>query len=136
MLVGVVALGLALASCSSSPSKPSVSAKAPKGALAAKVPQPSNCQYGTASNPTPHVFVGLKATAKTGVTTKQVAGAIAIPNEKTLPCASGLDYVPGSSPLAVQVFFLKGATAANQNTVKAAFTSSGLFTAVTVVAPS
>src|SRR5277367_1916230 len=106
--------------------------KALTGGLATKVPQPSNCQFNTKSNPIAHELIGLKATAKSGVTTKQIGAQVRIPDEKTLPCASGANYVPGP-PVQVSIYILKGATLANQNTIAATLRSSGLFATVTVV---
>jgi hypothetical protein len=60
-----------------------------------------------------------------------VSSAIMIPNAKTMPCASGANYTPGP-PVQVNIFFLQGATPADQNTSAATLRASGTFAAVTV----
>ena len=126
-LVSLLAVVAFCAGCSSAPA-PSTSKS---GALKVPVTVPANCPINAAGSPTARVFVGIKATAKAGVTEQQLRPAIPIPNSKTMPCASGADYLPGP-PVEVDVAFLKGATAADQNTAAATLRSSGMFTAVTV----
>jgi hypothetical protein len=128
-LLAVVACG---AACSSS-TPPTATATTHKNGGALKVPVtvPANCPIATSGSPTAHVFIGLKATAKAGLTEKQVNSSIMIPNAKTMPCASGANYVPGP-PVQVDVFFLSGATAADQNTSAATLRASGSFSAVIV----
>ncbi len=54
-----------------------------------------------------------------------------IPNSKTMPCASGAMYTSGGQ-VAVGVYFLAGATAADQSTSAATMEATGLFSDVTV----
>jgi hypothetical protein len=49
-----------------------------------------------------------------------------------MPCASGTNFLPGP-PLQVTIYFLKGATVANQNRAASSLRSSGEFSVVTVV---
>jgi hypothetical protein len=100
------------------------------GALKVPVTVPSNCPIA-AGSPTAHAFIGITATAKAGLTEKQVSSAIMIPNAKTMPCASGANYAPGP-PVQVNIFFLQGATPTDQNTSAATLRASGSFAAVTV----
>jgi hypothetical protein len=114
------------ASCSSSTPTPK-----PHGALNVPVTVPANCPIPKSGAPTTHVFVGIKATAKSGQTAKQVSATLMIPNSKTMPCASGANYLPGPS-VQVNIFFLSGATTADQNTSAATMRASGTFSTVTV----
>ena len=106
--------------------------KPPTGALKLPVTVPTNCPLGRAGNLTAHVFVGLKATARSGVTEKQASAAIAIPDDTTMPCASGVNYVVGP-PVGVDIYFLPGATVADQNRAAGTLRASGRFSVVTVV---
>jgi hypothetical protein len=124
-LLAVVAV---CAGCSSSP-PPSQS----KGALKVPVTVPANCPIATKGSPSAHVFIGIKATANAGLTEKQVSAALKIPNATAMPCASGANYAPGP-PVQVEIYFLPGATVADQNTSVATMHTSGAFSAVTVVA--
>jgi hypothetical protein len=131
-LVPLLAVVVCFAGCASSGPKKNETAS---GALKVPVTVPANCRFGTTSNPTAHVFIGLRATAKAGVTEKQASAAIGIPNDTTMPCASGTNYSVGP-PVAVSVYFLKGATVANQNRAAGTLRSSGQFSVVTVVPQS
>jgi hypothetical protein len=124
-LVLLLAVVACCAGCSSStpPARKS-------GALKVPVTVPTNCPIA-AGSPTAHAFIGIAATAKAGLTEKQVSSAIMIPNAKTMPCASGANYAPGP-PVQVNIFFLQGATPADQNTAAATLRASGTFAAVTV----
>jgi hypothetical protein len=125
-LVPLLAVVACCAGCSSS------TPPARKGnALQVPVTVPANCPIATSGSPTTHAFIGITATAKAGLTEKQVSAAIMIPNAKTMPCASGANYVAGP-PVQVDIFFLQGATAADQNTSAATLRASGTFSAVTV----
>jgi hypothetical protein len=121
------------AGCSSAP-KPSAGTTKPVG-LGIPVTVPPNCRVDTVGNPTAHAFVGLEATAKSGVTERQASAAIPIPNNTTMPCASGTNYEPGP-PVHVAIYFLKGASAANQDRAAGTLRASGKFSAVTVVPQS
>jgi hypothetical protein len=125
-LVPLLAVVAGCAGCSSS--TPTAQKNGP---LRVPVTVPANCPIATSGSPTARAFIGLKATAKAGLTEKQVSATIMIPNSKTMPCASGANYAPGP-PVQVDIFFLKGATAADQNTSAATLRSSGSFSAVTV----
>jgi hypothetical protein len=128
-LVPVLAVAVVCAGCSTA--RPS---SHQTGALRVPVTVPANCPISTTANPTASAFIGIKATAKPGVTEKQLRPALPIPNGKTMPCASGADYAPGP-PVQVDVFFLKGATAADQNASATTMRSSGMFAVVTVQPP-
>jgi hypothetical protein len=131
-LVPLLAVVACCAGCSSPSPKKS---ETTSGALKVPVTVPANCRFGSGSTPTAHVFIGLKATAKAGVTEKQANTAIGIPNDVTMPCASGTNYTVGP-PVAVSIYFLKGATVANQNRAASTLRSSGQFSVVTVVPQS
>jgi hypothetical protein len=128
-LFPVLAVAVVCASCSTA--KPS---SHQTGALRVPVTVPANCPISTSGSPTARAFIGIKATAKAGVTEKQLRPALPIPNGKTMPCASGADYAPGP-PVQVDVFFLKGATTADQNTSATTMRLSGMFAVVTVQPP-
>jgi hypothetical protein len=129
-LVPVLGIAVLCASCSTA--KPS---SHQTGALRVPVTVPAHCPISTSGSPTVPTFIGIKATANAGVTEKQLRPAIPIPNGTTMPCASGADYAPGP-PVQVDIFFLKGATAADQNTSATTMRSSGMFAVVTVQPPS
>lgn len=124
--VPVLAIAALAAGCSSSPPK-----KPAAVSPVVKVPQPANCKIGTTSNPTPHVSIGLTGTAKAGVTVKQLSAAIHIPSDTTMPCASGAAYT-SATPIGVNIFVLRGATAANQQTIAATLRATGLLASVTI----
>jgi hypothetical protein len=128
-LVPLLAVMAVFASCSSG--SPGKSASKPGGALRVPVTVPANCKLSTTGSPTSHSFIGLEATTKSGVTEKQVSAAVGIPNSKTMPCASGANYVPGP-PVGVDIAFLKGTTVADQDRAASTLRSSGLFSVVTV----
>jgi hypothetical protein len=128
-LVPLLAVVACFAGCSSSPPPTQKSG----GALKVPVTVPANCPIATSGSPTAHAFIGLKATAQAGLTEKQVSAALMIPNAKTMPCASGANYAPGP-PVQVDIYFLPGATAADQNTSAATLRASGQFSTATVVA--
>jgi hypothetical protein len=125
-LLPLLAVAACLAGCSSS--TPTAQKNGP---LRVPVTVPANCPIATSGSPTARAFIGIKAMAKAGLTEKQVSPAIMIPNAKSMPCASGANYAPGP-PVQVDIFFLKGATVADQNTAAATLRSSGTFSAVTV----
>jgi hypothetical protein len=126
-LIPLVAVTAFCAGCSSSPP-----AKPGTATVPAKVAQPANCQLKGQSALAPHPSIGIKATARSGVTSKQIGAAVVIPDDKTMPCASGADYQPGT-PVKVEVFFLKGVTTANEQRAAATLKASKLFSVVTVV---
>ena len=108
--------------------------QSPDGGVAGAGDRAGQLPISTTANPTASAFIGIKATAKPGVTEKQLRPALPIPNGKTMPCASGADYAPGP-PVQVDVFFLKGATTADQNASATTMRSSGMFAVVTVQPP-
>jgi hypothetical protein len=125
----LLAVGAVCAGCSSSAPPSSQS----KGAQHVPVTVPANCPIAKTGSPSAHVFIGIKATANAGLTEKQVSAALKIPNSTAMPCASGANYAPGP-PVQVGIYFLPGATVADQNTSVATMQASGAFSAVTVVA--
>jgi len=132
VVVPLMVLAAAAAACSSSPShSSSLTHTTSSGPIAVPVTVPANCKISTTQSPTAHAFIGIKATGKAGVTAKQLATAMGIPNSKTMPCASGATYTPGGQ-VAVGVYFLNGASAADQATSAATLRASGLFSDVTV----
>jgi len=64
--------------------------QSPDGGVARAGDRAGHCPISTSGSPTARTFIGIKATAKEGVTEKQLRPSIPIPNGTTMPCAWAL----------------------------------------------